>query len=231
MFHINKIRSSIILLYVPISPNTILSVYKLNSIVRASYISGEEMNITLGSRIIVLFLTGFFCSLAILLQQIQRNILVPGSLTQLHRSAWWITPSTATAAVFIGLAYPCVDQWLGDKHEFGREWSSVLRCLAIFVGITHASVKISFADGLQLSIAVMALSFAMWWLFDRSLGGIILGFFIAFSGTCIIHSLASNGVLTLTEPDFQYIYSWLPGIIFAGGTTFGSIGRQLAVSV
>ena len=51
--------------------------------------------------------------------------------------------------------------------------------------------------------------------------GIILGFLIAFSGTCIIHSIASNRVLTLTEPDFQYIYSWLPGIIFAGGLLSG----------
>ena len=111
---------------VPISHNTILYVYKLNSIVRASYISEEEMNIALGSRIIVLFLTDFFCSLAILLQQIHRNILIPGLLTQLHRSAWWITQSTAITAVFIGLAYPCADRWLGDKQEFGREWSYVL---------------------------------------------------------------------------------------------------------
>ena len=131
---------------VPISPNTIIYVYKLSSIVRASYISEEEMNIALGSRIIVLFLTDFFCSLAILLQLIHRNIFIPGSLTQLHRSAWWITQSTATTAVFIGLAYPCADRWLGDKQEFGREWSSVLR-FAVFVGIAHASVKISFADG------------------------------------------------------------------------------------
>ena len=189
------------------------------------------MGSPLGSRIIVLFLTGFFCALALLLQQIQRNIIVPGSLTQLHRSAWWITPGTATAAVLIGLAYPYVDHWMGVRHDFGREWSSVLRCLAVFVGITHASVKISFVDGLQLSIAIAALSFGMWWLFDRSIGGLILGFFIAFVGTCITHLLASYGIFALTEPDYQYLYSWLPGIIFAGGTTFGSIGRQLAISI
>ena len=155
-----------------------------------------------------------------LLQQIQRNILVPSSLTQLHRSASWITPSIATVAVFIGLAYPCVYRWLGDKQEFGRECSSVLRFFAIFVGITHALVQISFVDGLQLSIVVMALYIR----FDRSLGGIILDYLIAFSGTCIIQSLVSTGALTLNAPDFQYTYSWLPGIIFAGGTTFGSIG-------
>ena len=67
----------------------------------------------------------------------------------------------------------------------------------------------------------MVLSFAMWWLFDRSLGGIILGFLIAFSGTCIIHSLASNEVLTLTEPisntftlGYQELFS--PGELLLG---------------
>ena len=185
----------------------------------------------LGPRILVLFLTGFFCALALLLQQIQRNVIVPGSPTQLLRTVWWVTPGTATAAVLIGLAYPYVDDCIGEKHNFGREWSSVLRCLAIFVGITHASVKISFVDGLQLSIAIAAISFGMWWLFDRSIGGLILGFFIAFIGTGFIHLLASYGYFALTEPDYQYLYSWLPGIIFAGGTTFGSIGRQLAISI
>ena len=184
----------------------------------------------LSSRIIFLFLTGFFCALALLLQQVHRNVLIPGSLTQLHRCAWWITPGSAAAAVLIGLAYPSMDYWLGETHDFGREWSSVLRCLAVFVGFTHASVKISFVDGLQLSIAISAMSFGMWWLFDRSVGGLVLGFFIAFVGTCVTRYLGSYGYFSLTEPDFQYVNSWLPGIIFAGGTTFGSIGRQLAVS-
>lgn len=39
----------------------------------------------------------------------------------------------------IGLLYPCMDRHLGEPHKFKREWSSVMRCVAVFVGINHAS--------------------------------------------------------------------------------------------
>ena len=39
----------------------------------------------------------------------------------------------------IGLLYPCIDRHLGEPHKFKREWSSVMRCVAVFVGINHAS--------------------------------------------------------------------------------------------
>lgn len=39
----------------------------------------------------------------------------------------------------IGLLYPCIDRRLGEPHQFKREWSSVMRCVAVFVGINHAS--------------------------------------------------------------------------------------------
>lgn len=39
----------------------------------------------------------------------------------------------------VGLLYPCVDKKLGKAPPFQPEWTSVLRCVAIFVGINHAS--------------------------------------------------------------------------------------------
>ncbi len=42
-------------------------------------------------------------------------------------------------AAMIGLLYPCIDSRLGEPHKFKREWSSVMRCVAVFVGINHAS--------------------------------------------------------------------------------------------
>lgn len=43
-------------------------------------------------------------------------------------------------AAVIGLLYPCLDSHLGEPHKFKREWASVMRCIAVFVGINHASV-------------------------------------------------------------------------------------------
>lgn len=40
----------------------------------------------------------------------------------------------------VGLLYPCLDKHLGEPHKFKREWASVMRCIAVFVGINHASV-------------------------------------------------------------------------------------------
>lgn len=39
----------------------------------------------------------------------------------------------------VGLLYPCIDSHLGEPHKFKREWASVMRCIAVFVGINHAS--------------------------------------------------------------------------------------------
>lgn len=43
------------------------------------------------------------------------------------------------SSALIGLLYPCIDSRLGEPHKFKREWSSVMRCVAVFVGINHAS--------------------------------------------------------------------------------------------
>lgn len=43
-------------------------------------------------------------------------------------------------AAVVGLLYPCLDSHLGEPHKFKREWASVMRCIAVFVGINHASV-------------------------------------------------------------------------------------------
>jgi len=50
----------------------------------------------------------------------------------------------------IGLLYPRIDSFLGEPHKFKREWSSVMRCVAVFVGINHASaVSLKCASSVQ----------------------------------------------------------------------------------
>ena len=45
----------------------------------------------------------------------------------------------------IGLLYPYLDDILGERRGRKQEWSSVMRCIAVFVGINHASA-VSFAS-------------------------------------------------------------------------------------
>ncbi|GAB5568963.1 insulin-induced gene 1 protein [Prionailurus iriomotensis] len=170
-------------------------------------------------RSLVLFSVGVVLALVLNLLQVQRNVtLFPEEvIATIFSSAWWVPPCCGTAAAVVGLLYPCIDSHLGEPHKFKREWASVMRCVAVFVGINHASAP--------------ALSLGLWWTFDRSRSGLGLGITIAFLATLITQLLVYNGVYQYTSPDFLYIRSWLPCIFFSGGVTVGNIGRQLAMGV
>ncbi|XP_067603662.1 insulin-induced gene 1 protein isoform X3 [Pseudorca crassidens] len=182
-------------------------------------------------RSLVLFSVGVVLALVLNLLQVQRNVtLFPEEvIATIFSSAWWVPPCCGTAAAVVGLLYPCIDSRLGEPHKFKREWASVMRCVAVFVGINHASAKLDFANNVQLSLTLAALSLGLWWTFDRSRSGLGLGITIAFLATVITQLLVYNGVYQYTSPDFLYIRSWLPCIFFSGGVTVGNIGRQLAM--
>ncbi|KAK2505365.1 hypothetical protein MC885_008330 [Smutsia gigantea] len=182
-------------------------------------------------RSLVLFSVGVVLALVLNLLQVQRNVtLFPEEvIATIFSSAWWVPPCCGTAAAVVGLLYPCIDSHLGEPHKFKREWASVMRCVAVFVGINHASAKLDFANNIQLSLTLAALSLGLWWTFDRSRSGLGLGVTIAVLATLVAQLLVYNGVYQYTSPDFLYIRSWLPCIFFSGGVTVGNIGRQLAM--
>lgn len=186
---------------------------------------------SLVKRGVVLFLVGVFLALILNLLQVQRNItLFPaGMLGDLYLSAWWVPPVCGTAAVCIGLMYPCVDVKLGEPLRGKCEWSNVIRCLAVFVGINHASAKMDFANNLQFSLTLAAMSLGLWWFFDRSRSGFGLSLLIATIATIATQLMVYKGFYRYTEPDFLYVRSWLPCVFFSGGVTIGNIGRQLAI--
>uniref|UniRef100_A0A8D2P038 Insulin-induced gene protein n=1 Tax=Zosterops lateralis melanops TaxID=1220523 RepID=A0A8D2P038_ZOSLA len=91
--------------------------------------------------------------------------------------------------------------------------------------------KLDFANNVQLSLTLAALSLGLWWTFDRSRSGLGLGITIAFVATLITQFLVYNGVYQYTSPDFLYIRSWLPCIFFSGGVTVGNIGLSLTIQM
>ncbi|KAJ6665442.1 hypothetical protein lerEdw1_003282 [Lerista edwardsae] len=159
-----------------------------------SSVTSRSLNLVI--RGIVLFLIGVFLALVLNLLQIQRNVTLfpPDVITSIFSSAWWVPLGCGTASAAIGLLYPCMDRHLGEPHKFKREWSSVMRCVAVFVGINHASAKVDFANNIQLSLTLAALSIGLWWTFDRSRRGFGLGIGIAFVATLVTQLLVYNGV-------------------------------------
>ncbi|XP_035799183.1 insulin-induced gene 2 protein isoform X5 [Amphiprion ocellaris] len=144
----------------------------------------------------MLFSVGVFLALVLNLLQVQRHVTLfpPDVISSIFSSAWWVPPCCGTASAMIGLLYPCIDSRLGEPHKFKREWSSVMRCVAVFVGINHASAKVDFANNVQLSLTLAALSIGLWWTFDRSRSGFGLGVTIALLATLATQLLVYNEV-------------------------------------
>ncbi|XP_036612661.1 insulin-induced gene 2 protein-like [Trichosurus vulpecula] len=194
-----------------------------------SSVTSQSMNLMICG--VGLFLIGVFLALVVNLLQIQRTVTLfpPDVIASIFSSAWWVPPCCGTASAVIGLLCPCIDRHLGEPHKFQREWSSVMQCVAVFVGINHDSAKVDFDNNVRLCLTLAALSIGLWWTFDRSRSGFGLGVGIAFLATLVTQLLVYNGVYQYTSPDFLYVRSWLPCIFFAGGITMGNIGRQLAM--
>lgn len=180
---------------------------------------------------VLLFLVGTFFALVLNLLQVQRQVtLYPDVIDTVFLSAWWLPPCCGTAAAIVGLLFPYFDQQHGTSQCYKQEWSSVMKCIAVFVGINHASVKIDFANNLQLSLTLTAMSIGLWWIFDRSRSGFGLGVGIAVFATLVAQFLVYSGIYRYTAPNFLYVRSSLPCIFFSGGITIGNIGRQLAMA-
>ncbi|ESN97090.1 hypothetical protein HELRODRAFT_114397 [Helobdella robusta] len=185
---------------------------------------------TFVTRAVYLFSAGIIFSLVLNLLQLQRqaNFFPAFFRDRDVQSSWWLPVLCGVTAAVVGLLYPYLDEQLGERRAEKQEWSSVMRCVAIFVGINHASAKIDFSSNLQLTLTLTALSVGLWWLFDGSRGGLMLGIIMAAIASVVCHLLIYHGIYRYTSPDFTYLQSWLPCIFFSGGVTIGNIGRQLA---
>ncbi|NXN14702.1 INSI1 protein, partial [Indicator maculatus] len=192
-----------------------------------------NLNQHLVQRSVVLFVVGAFMALVLNLLQIQRNVtLFPDEvISTLFSSAWWVPPCCGTAAGEF-LTSPSDLNHAHFQFEFFLvqvQQQDIHRLKRIVLNIFFQ--KLDFANNVQLSLTLAALSLGLWWTFDRSRSGLGLGITIAFVATLITQFLVYNGVYQYTSPDFLYIRSWLPCIFFSGGVTVGNIGRQLAMGI
>ncbi|NXJ78583.1 INSI1 protein, partial [Trogon melanurus] len=201
----------------------------------ASTTTATTLNLSqhLVQRSVVLFVVGAFMALVLNLLQIQRNVtLFPDEvISTLFSSAWWVPPCCGTAAGEF-LTSKKVQNHVHFRFEFSLvqfQQQDVCRLKRIVLNIFFQ--KLDFANNIQLSLTLAALSLGLWWTFDRSRSGLGLGITIAFVATLITQFLVYNGVYQYTSPDFLYIRSWLPCIFFSGGVTVGNIGRQLAMVI
>ena len=96
-------------------------------------------------RALCLFILGISLScvlnVMLFLPELRRKVVYERDiLDRLYATTWWFAPSCGTASTLIGLVYPCMDSRLGKPHHLRTEWSSVVRCAAVYFGIIHAVV-------------------------------------------------------------------------------------------
>lgn len=180
-------------------------------------------------RVSLLFCLGVSVSLFINVIQAQRShTLITSECLGLIKSGMWVPPACGISAVLIGLLYPTLDRLLGNPMSAQRnDWTSVTRCVALFVGLNHATAKIDFMSHEQLSLCLATMSFGLWYYFDGSRPGLGLGLVIALLASAVNQLMIS---LDAYRPsvDFLHVRAWLPCIFFSGSVTVGLIGRQLA---
>eukprot|EP00128_Syssomonas_multiformis_P008756 Colp12_sorted_trinity150504_noHs@3388 len=185
----------------------------------------------LAIRAMVLMTAGVFLALLLNLLQVQHRVTqYPNDVRSFFSSAWWVVPCCGGAAVAVGLSYPAIDELFGLPHHLKREWPSVMRCVGVYMGINYASAKLPFVTNIQLSLTLAIMSIGLWWLFDRTARGFIIGMVVAMLGTGVVQLMVYYGVFKHTQPDFFWVRSWFPCILFSGSTCFGNLGRQLAMT-
>lgn len=187
-------------------------------------------------RALCLFIVGISIScvlnVMLILPELRRKVVYERDLLErLYATMWWFAPSCGLASSLIGLIYPCMDSRLGKPHHLRTEWSSVVRCSAVFIGIIHAVVKLRFESDIHLFITVAAFSILLWWYFDRSKNGFGLALFVAIFATTSVWFLGSHSVYSLFFSEKMALVNqlWVPCLFFSGGITVGKIGRQLAL--
>jgi len=156
-----------------------------------------------------------------------------GSLDWLALLHWTclVAPLVGLAAIVVGLAYPWLDLRLNSSPSGRRDWASVMRCLALFVGINHANSRFHFATDGELACTLALLSLALWWTFDRTSCGFALAALAAAVAHVVAYYLVMRIVFSHSETSLELrrLKTWFPFVAFSAGITIGSVGRQLAV--
>lgn len=140
--------------------------------------------------------------------------------------AWWVPLEFAGAAVALGLSHPLLDRMWGRRQKIALTGDRLFLGVAGLAAIWFATGALpmrAWAIGLVLAPPALAL----WWFFDRTWQGVLLGVATAAMGVVFEITLVNLGVFKHVSPDMLGVSSWLPCIYFAASVALGNVGRRM----
>jgi len=141
------------------------------------------------------------------------------------RSAPWVPPLFAAAALSIGLARPLWERWLGR--------ASALPSLPSTLGATGLFICAYFLSGLLpggalvRGLVLILIAAAIWWSCDRTRLGVGLALGTAVIGTTVESGLVHAGAFSYLHPDYAGVAGWLPCLYLCAQPAVGAMGKRL----
>eukprot|EP00123_Amoebidium_parasiticum_P019864 comp34742_c0_seq1/m.47306 comp34742_c0_seq1/g.47306 ORF comp34742_c0_seq1/g.47306 comp34742_c0_seq1/m.47306 type:complete len:252 (-) comp34742_c0_seq1:669-1424(-) len=191
---------------------------------------GQQRPPGLGLRTAALFAVGIMFALLFNLLLKQHHVYTEygvESSSLVFSCKWWMPPCFGLASIIIGLGHPLLDSLLDSPHLYKREWSSVIRCLGLFIGLGYAGAKLPNVTNVQLSCVLALMAVGLWYLFDKTSHGFMFSLAFALISTAFSQLLVYWDHYRFLQPDFLWVRSWITCVMFAASVCFGNIGRQL----
>lgn len=163
---------------------------------------------------------------------------LPGSDQVLLETCWWVPVAFGGAGVILGVAHPLLDRAWGGGPRVPPGWPAVLLSIFCFVACYDLSGTLAQAaaargsnvphDYAALDLPLLVNAAAIFVLFERSKGGLLMMALLAIIGPVVEIGLINIlHLYAYTHADFAGIPSWIPWVYAAGGPPNGALGRQI----
>ncbi|MCP5468073.1 MAG: hypothetical protein H7A32_02250 [Deltaproteobacteria bacterium] len=144
------------------------------------------------------------------------------------KSPLWFPLLIGLSMGVLACLYPILDKSLRVQiriNKFPRALLGVSLAIALYIASSYLPWKNAGYNDFVLALSAIIL----WWVFDRSKTGLILGGLMAFLGTATEWILVKWSVFYYlpTADHLDGVASWLPWLYFGATTTVGGLSRSL----
>ncbi len=147
---------------------------------------------------------------------------------------WWIPILYGTAGVILMLGYVLFDRWTHQKPRggFNPRWRFVLAGIGLFA-LQFYGGPFLYGIGVPnfwLFFITVSTGLLVWWVFDRTYGGLFMLFLVATIGPLLEFTMIN--VLNLyhySGPDIVGLPLWIIGAYMCGAAPNGILARKYLV--